>query len=300
MSEKNKNFKDAAICFSGQVRSLELCYPYIKKNLLDNLKNYDIFCYAEDDENVNKIELLKPTKSEKVKSSKVDEIIKPKVKILRKHNYRDFIYQETSKFNFRNIFQQFFKIKGAFNLMEEHMLKNKVSYKYFIRIRFDFLPIDPINFKNLKIKENEVVVSGSGDDQKNHEINDMFCITKNFNLFKIHCSTYDCFEDIALNKIKVELSSSQKFLFLLEKTYVSMMFFLLHLSKNINSKIFQRISWKLISFPRIFYHKFKESHRSSPERILFYTLTSGNAKIKEEKINFVIVRNFMDGLLILR
>ena len=51
-----KKIKTAAICFFGQARMLDLCYPYIKKNLLDpigkNGKDYDIFCCVEDDEDL--------------------------------------------------------------------------------------------------------------------------------------------------------------------------------------------------------------------------------------------------------
>ncbi|KKK64709.1 hypothetical protein LCGC14_2981450, partial [marine sediment metagenome] len=38
--------------------------------------------------------------------------------------------------------------------------------------------------------------------------------------------------------------------------------------------------------------------RYSTERVFFYYLKSKKIKLKEKKINFVIVRNLTDGLLI--
>ena len=122
MVEKKKPVvKQAAICFSGMVRTLDLCYPYIKRNLLDNLESYDIFCYAEDDKDFKKIKLLKPTKVRKIKSSKVDEIIKEDIKFLNKRNYIDFISPQSHRLNFRNIYQQLYKIHGVFKLLEDYM-----------------------------------------------------------------------------------------------------------------------------------------------------------------------------------
>ena len=58
--KKNKplKMKNVALCFSGMVKSLELCYPYIKKNLLDHIGSHDIFCFVEDDSDFKKIKLL--------------------------------------------------------------------------------------------------------------------------------------------------------------------------------------------------------------------------------------------------
>ncbi len=50
-----KKIKNAAVCFSGQAKNFELCYPYIRKNLLDQIGSHDIFCCVEDDENADKI-----------------------------------------------------------------------------------------------------------------------------------------------------------------------------------------------------------------------------------------------------
>ena len=69
--------KKVAFCFSGQARTLDLCYPYIKKNLFDPLgengKDYDVFCCVEDDEDARKVSLLKPARVLKITSKNFDE-----------------------------------------------------------------------------------------------------------------------------------------------------------------------------------------------------------------------------------
>ena len=40
-----------ALCFSGYPRFVSECFPYIKNNLIDNLKNYDIYAYFQWDKN---------------------------------------------------------------------------------------------------------------------------------------------------------------------------------------------------------------------------------------------------------
>ncbi len=82
--------KKVAFCFSGQARSLDLCYPYIQKNLLDplgeNKKDYDIFCCVEDDKDTHKVNLLNPTKVLKVKT---ENLVKKHEKIVSL-NYNKF------------------------------------------------------------------------------------------------------------------------------------------------------------------------------------------------------------------
>ena len=71
-----------AFCFSWQARTLDQTYLFFQRNLFDAAKeqwfDYDIFCAVEDDEDVKKVDLLNPTKVEKIKSSKVRKIIDEK------------------------------------------------------------------------------------------------------------------------------------------------------------------------------------------------------------------------------
>ena len=73
-----------AFCFSWQARTLDQTYLFFQKNLFDAAKeqwfDYDVFCAVEDDEDVDKVNLLNPTKVEKIKSNDIERIILNKYK----------------------------------------------------------------------------------------------------------------------------------------------------------------------------------------------------------------------------
>ncbi|MEK6925733.1 MAG: hypothetical protein AABW50_00480 [Nanoarchaeota archaeon] len=292
--------KNVALCFSGQIKKFELCYPYIKKNLLDNIGSYDIFCCAEDDSDLGKIEMLNPFKLEKIKSSDVDKIIKEKNKELNKGNYKHYILPQSSKFNFRNIYQQLFKIKGAFNLLERHMKENNVNYNYFVRIRFDFLPLDIIKIEDFKLKKNKIAVPRIRlkDTEPRVQINDMFCIAKDFDTFRIYCSMYDNYEDIIQKEISLKANFMQKTYFLFEKCYNNFFLLLFNKPGKKYGKLPKNILGFALLFTKMFYREFKTRNRCNLEKAFFYLLKSEKKNIIEETINFVIVRDPMEGLLI--
>ena len=296
--EKKKSVKNVAICFSGKVKHLDLCFPYIKKNLLNHLGTYDIFCCAEDDKDLEKLKLLKPLKIEKVKSFDVDRLIKPEIKSIDKQNYKTLIFPESFRFNIRNIYQQLYKINKSFQLLEDHMKKENVSYNYFIRIRFDMLPINTIDPRKFKFKQGEIVVPKIINLKIKDQINDMFCITKDFESFKDYCFLYKNFRQTVQEKVSIKPSFFQGIYFLLEKFYRS---FFIYFLKTINKKqikFLRQILGVILLLPNLFYEDFKERKRCNLERVLFYYLISKNKIIKRKPMDFVIVRAFDDGLLI--
>ena len=297
-NDKSQKIKDVALCFSGQVNNLELCYPYIKKNLLDHIGNYDIFCFAEDDENLNKITLLKPTKSGKIKSSEVDKIIKKETKILNKQNYKTSIFPESFRFNIRNSYQQLYKINQSFELLERYMKDENISYKYFIRIRFDVLPLDIIKLEDFKIKKNEVVVPKIKIPHSKDIFNDMICIAKDFDTFKLYCTLYNNFRRTVEKELSIKTTFLQKAYFFFEKNYRSFFFFLFKKLNKKQRKLPRYILGFAFLFPNIFYREFKSKYGYNVEKVFFYYLKSQKIAIKEKKISFVIVRNLTDGLLI--
>lgn len=299
MNQKNKTkIKNVALCFSGQVKKLELCYPYIKKNLLDQIGSHDIFCCAEDDSDIKKLKLLKPIKTEKVKSSEVDKLIQEKIKSLNKKNYKNYIFPRSFRFNFRNVYQQLFKIKGSFDILEKYMKDKNISYRYFIRIRFDFLPFDIIKPENFNLNKNEVVVPSAEKSHITNTMNDMFCITNDFETFRSYCSLYEKFQKVIESEIRFKATFFQKIYFLFEKYYSDFFIFLLNDSNKGKSKLSKQLLGFLLLFPKKFYKEFKGKYRCSLERTLFYHLKSENKKVRKEKINFAIVRDRYEGLLI--
>ena len=298
--QKNKplKIKNVALCFSGQVKKLELCYPYIKKNLLDHIGSYDIFCCEEDDENLKKIKLLKPIKTKKIKSSEVDRIIEGKLKSLNKQNYKTIIYPESFSFNFRNIYQQLFKIDQSFKLLEKYMGEENISYKYFIRIRFDFFPLDGLKIEDFKIRKNEVVVPILKGIRPENEIIDMFCITSDFLAFKSYCSLYSNFRNVVQKNISIKPTFFQKLYFFFEKNYSNFFLFIFKKSNKKQNKLLRNLLGLTLLLPKMFYKDFKFKNKCNTEKAIFYHLKSENKLIRKEIINFVIVRSLTDGLLI--
>jgi len=297
MEKASKEIKNAAICFAGQARTFELCYPYIKKNLLDNLGSYDIFCCVEDDENASKIEVLKPVKIKKIKSSDVAPIIKDEVQSLKKQNYRTSLFIESFRFNIKNVYQQLYKINQSFGLLEEYMKEKKIRYNHFIRIRFDLLPIDSIKLADFAIEKNEIIVPKERLQHPQDTINDMICITSDFNAFKSYCSLYNNFRNVIENQFSVKMTLFQKLYFLCEKIYFNFFFFLLGKLSQKN-KICRNLLGTFTHFSELFYKKFKYENKLYLEKILFHYLTSEKINIKEMKIDFIIVRSLDEGLLV--
>tara|TARA_B100000315_G_scaffold253287_1_gene291795 strand:- start:645 stop:1556 length:912 start_codon:yes stop_codon:yes gene_type:complete len=295
---KPKKLKNAALCFSGQVKDLELCYPYIKKNLLDNLGSYDIFCFAEDDSNLKKIKLLKPVKFGQVKSSEVDKIIKGEIKLLQKQNYKTSLCIETFRFNLRNTYQQLYKVSNAFELLEKYMEEKNVNYKHFIRLRFDFLPLDPIRPEDFKLKKNEMIVPGLKMHDPKDIFNDMFFVTNNFNTFKESCSFYNNFRKTVEQELSINPTFFQRLYFTIEKKYRSFFLFLFK-KLNKNKRQFPRVLFGVaLLLPEKFYKRFKDKNKYVNEKVFFYYLKSKKIEIIKKKFNFVIVRGLTDGLLI--
>ena len=296
---KLKKVKNVALCFSGMAKSLELCYPYLKKNLLDHIGSYDIFCYAEDDKDLKKVKLLNPVRIKKVKSSEVDEIIKDELRYLNKQNYKTIIFPESFRFNLRNIYQQLFKIKKSFELLEEYMDEENISYKYFIRIRFDMLPLDVFNLKNFEIKKNEVIVPKMKSYHSKDSFNDMFCITKDFDAFRSYCSLYNNFGSVVQKSISVKITFFQRLYFFFERNYNNFFLFILKELNTKQRKLPRKILGCMLLFTKMFYKEFKiKNNICGPDKAFFYHLKSEKKIIKEEKINFIIVRSLDEGFLI--
>jgi len=295
---KSKKIKNVALCFSGQVKNLELCYPYIKKNLLDHIGSYDIFCFAEDDSDFKKIKLLKSTKTKKVKSSEVDKIIKDEIKSLHKQNYKTSIFPESFRFNLRNTYQQLYKINQSFELLEKYMKEENVSYKYFIRIRFDFLPLDVIKLASFNLKKKEVVVPDIKIPNPKDMFNDMFYITKDFDTFKSCCSLHQNFRKTIEQELSIKTTFFQKLYFIFEKNYRSFLFFLFKKLNKKQRKLPRYLLGLTLLLPKMFYKEFKAKNRYGTEKVFFYYLKSEKISIKKKKIDFIIVRSLTDGFLI--
>ena len=178
------------------------------------------------------------------------------------------------------------------------MDEKNISYKYFIRIRFDFFPLDVIKLEDFKIEDNEVVVPSHKGVSLKDEVIDMFYVTKDFNTFKLCSSLYDNFINLILKNISIKPTFFQKFYFFFEKNYSNFFFFLFKKLNKKQRKLPRYLLGLTLLLPKMFYKDFKFKNTCNTEKAFFYNLKSEKKIIKQKKINFVIVRNLTDGLLI--
>lgn len=292
-----QTMKNAAVCIFGMAKNFELCYPYFKKNLLDVLGSYDVFCCVEDDENASKIGILKPVRLKKIKSSDVEPLIREDVRALKRQKYIKNLFIESSRFNIRNLYQQLYKINQVFELLTEYMKEKKVGYKYFLKLRFDLLLMNKLNPEDFGIKDNEIIVPSQKMPMVSDAVNDMLCITCNFDVFRSYCSLYNNFRKIIEEQFLLKTNFLQRLYLLCEKGYSNFFFLLLgKLSKK--KKIYRNLLGAALFIPKKFYKNFKNENKCYLERILFHHLKSENKEIRKMKMDFIIVRSLDEGFLI--
>lgn len=128
-----------AFCFSWQARTLDQTYLFFQKNLFDAAKeqgfDYDVFCAVEDDEDLNKVNLLNPTKIEKIKSSEVENFIEKKHSKFIKEDLNNYWY--VWKKWCKNFLQQMYKISQSIKLKINYEKENNISYDIVFKLRFD-------------------------------------------------------------------------------------------------------------------------------------------------------------------
>jgi len=227
--------KKVAFCFSGQARTLDLCYPYIKKNLFDPLgkvgKDFDVFCCVEDDEDAKKVALLKPTKTLKITSQNLDEEYQDILKL----NYKKLF----SRGNMRKELNQLNKIYLANNLRREYQKENNISYDWVLRTRFDIFPIKQIEYHKLN-KKYLYMPRTKAMKFPNH--NDVMAIGSEKNL-DIYSNLFKNFRSIFKTYFSNNFKISLKISFFFEKIYISLLKNLIKLSKKDGTpyKFFQKM-----------------------------------------------------------
>jgi len=271
--------KKAAFCFSGQVRTLDLCYPYIKKNILDPLgkngKDYDIFCCIIDDKDSSKVNLLKPVKVLKVK-------------------HRDFNleYKDILNLNHRKFFtnsplcsylDQLDKLYLANQLRKEYQDKNRISYDWVFRIRFDFLPIKKIDYSKLNNKFLYLPKTMRGGDAHN----DMFAIGSEKNL-DLYSNQIKEFRRVIKTFFQRSPPIRLRVSFFLERTYISILDFLIDKTKpqGIFSKFYKKM--KIISGN--FFLRPPKKYNYNSEYALFKHLELQKVKVKILDLDYAMIR----------
>ena len=271
--------KKVAFCFSGQARTFNLCYPYVKKNLLDPVgkrgKDYDIFCCVEDDGDAHKVNLLKPTRIVKVKSRNFRE----EYKDLFDANYKKFFGRRGDMNKHLN---QLNKIFLSNDLRKKYQNEKKISYNWVFRIRFDMLPLNEIDYSQLnkkylytpKTKPNDIPVC-----------NDMVAIGSD-KILDIYSGLIKEFRNTLKTFFSEKFRTSLKISLFLEKKYTSFFEFLSNHTTGILSKFFGKM---VISRGLIFLRPANENCYALETALLRY-LKDKEIKIKIIDIDYIIVR----------
>lgn len=119
-----------AVCFSGQFRSFNRCFPSIKRYLLD-IYNPDIFIHTWDDNYIK--HLNNHSKDLDIKAVKIE---KPKTfKISELHEMRKVSLNR----NLQNVFSMLYSIEKSNDLKTQHEVAEGFTYDYVFRLRSDLL-----------------------------------------------------------------------------------------------------------------------------------------------------------------
>jgi hypothetical protein len=172
--KKQKKMK-IAICFFGQIRSLEENIKSLEKNIFKKLPNTpDIFCYFKKEKpNWKTIEKLKKLGNHV--QIKLEEDIIHETKNLDKN-----MCETQKKSGINSILNQWYSIKMCNKLKKEYEIKKKFKYDWVILIRPDLHYVKGI--EKLNKLNNNFIFFPKHDNYDG--LNDRFCFSSSSNIDK--------------------------------------------------------------------------------------------------------------------
>jgi hypothetical protein len=132
-----------ALCFSGQLRTFEECFPYIEDNLIkaNPQHEFDMIGYFNSDNNLIYDELKDyPFKL---------LLVEPDVE-LPNLMYQDNKYTINYPPRSKAVFYQLYAIQNANKLRKQYEQDNNFEYDFVVRIRPDFKYLDSVDLSNLE------------------------------------------------------------------------------------------------------------------------------------------------------
>jgi hypothetical protein len=132
-----------ALCFSGQPRTFEECFPYIEDNLIKANPQYefDMIGYFNSNNDLMYDELKDyPFKS---------LLVEPDVE-LPNLTYQDNKYTINYPPRSKAVFYQLYAIQNANKLRKQYEQDNNFEYDFVVRIRPDFKYLDSVDLSNLE------------------------------------------------------------------------------------------------------------------------------------------------------
>ena len=285
-----------AFCFSWQARTLDQTYLFFQKNLFDTAKeqwfDYDIFCAVEDDDDVDKVNLLNPTKIEKIKSSYVEKIIiknrwsKYEKDILASHAFVFFDHNKNDALYIKNALQQFFKVSKSTELMNNYW-KN---YDLVVRLRFDCFLFQKLNYYEIiNITNKWLVLCNEYRTWWNKhlnfwEINDFFLFGSKKSLWLLSWIFTNFFTALKWSEIKWW----RKFLYIIFRKYKDFAYI-------INKKVFRRwiLPIKLFRYLEQYLYRIR-----TPELIYYYYFKNQWINIIKDRFSFILLRKDLEKSIV--
>lgn len=175
-----------ALCFSGQPRDIDIIYPIIKQTILDG-NDVDVFVHTWwDPDNLSHNSVIPDRVHKKFSSNAIDrikELYDPKRIMVEKPKVWKRKYQIPEKqidegpgwvrdvdggpelgkqylCNMTN--SMFYSIMMSNLLKEQYSVENQIEYDFVVRCRFDFAPHAIIDFKSIKLNDDEVICHSTG------------------------------------------------------------------------------------------------------------------------------------------
>ncbi len=275
-----ENKRKIAFCFSGQARTFNKTYPYFKKNLFDSAKeqwfDYDIFCAVEDDEDLEKINIMNPTLIEKIKSSNVKKMIEEKYWKILKQNWKKYYYYDSILYPIINWIQQFYKIYIVNKIKNQYSIKSNIKYDMVVRVRFDTIFINKINFIEIFKNIKKWIILNKIDF---HKICDHFAFGTNKDM-DVYCSLFNNFWKLLLNN---KINFKKKIILKIE--------YIISLPIIILQKIWFRKKTMEYFLCKIRFNKLdKYIYIFTHERIMYENIIKQNINLEYTNISFIITR----------
>jgi hypothetical protein len=149
-----------ALCFSGYPRFVKKCFPFIEKNLLNSLKNYDIYALFQWDNNWNAKQIHHEYKDTFAANELEDfkscyNNIK-KLKIIKPIKFDVSSYDKTSNENdliisLEQAKQIYYRFKCQYKCISDCTSLIKGDYDYIIRMRTDLIVNKKLEEKDLYV-----------------------------------------------------------------------------------------------------------------------------------------------------
>jgi len=282
------NKKRIAFCFSWQARTLDFTYQYFETKVFKPAKEqwfeYDIFCAVEDDKDYWKVEkFLKPIKIKKIKSPEIAKDIEKKYwKFIRINQGKKFFYYNSVRYPIVNWLQQWYKIYESNKLKLEYEKEQWFEYDIVVRLRFDTVFINKLNFnKILEDIKNWIVLNK--EEWWLNVLSDYFAFWSSNNMNN-YSNLYYNFKEILWRKDNIKFTQRLILLF-----YLSILNILFLIQKYVNQYIKNKIEQLILIIVILFIDK-KITYVFIHERYMYENIKYYNINILFSSISYTICR----------